>query len=314
MTTLKELQFAEILTAWEKHQRLPELAAFRSGFLLFYSSIWGGVSSDPKSFFVPIDDHGFHRGDGVFEAIRAVRKKPYLMTEHLERLGRSAAAIGLQLPYTLAEMAQILAQMAEKAGEEDLILRVFATRGPGGFGVNPKDSPSTRFYAVATRFKPMAEELWSKGVRLGLSRVTVKPDPFAGIKSLNYLPNVLMKKEAIESGFDFTVGFDAKGFITEGATENVAIISKTGELQHPHLHSILHGCTMKRAFDLAEKIGLVKTSRGVDLTEKDLREAKEVFLIGTALDVTPVGYLIDTPITPGPLARALRDLLRKDQA
>lgn len=279
----------------------------------FYSSLLGGITQDPTYFMVNIDDHGFHRGDGVFEAIRIAFRKPYLLGPHLDRLERSAARVGLALPHSREEIKSILHDLTRLADEESLVLRIYITRGGGGFGVSPTESPESQMFAVATQFQPAAPEVWEKGYSLTLSPVEVKSGDFAKIKSLNYLPNVLMKADALKRGFDYGVGVDERGFITEGATENIVIVNRHGELCHPRFDRMLDGCTMKRLFELAPSIPTLSLKAETDFTVDDLRTAQEILIVGTTVDVSPVTRFEDRKLPVGARARELLQLLRTDQ-
>lgn len=298
---------------WRAYQLRDSRQALMRQIRGFYSSLLGGITQDPAYFHIPIDDHGFHRGDGVFEAIRVAFRKPYLLGAHLDRLERSAARVGLKLPHTRDEIKSILHDLTRLAGDESLVLRVYVTRGGGGFGVNPAESPESQMFAVATRFQPLAPEVWEKGFALTVSPVAVKSGDFARIKSLNYLPNVLMKADAVARGFDYAVGVDERGFITEGATENIVIVNQNGDLCHPRFDRMLDGCTLKRAFELARGLPSLPQRCEVDLTLDDLMSAREILIVGTTVDVSPITRFEERPLAVGPVARELLRLIQTDQ-
>ena len=93
-----------------------------------------------------------------------------------------------------------------------------------------------------------------EGARVIKSRVPPKQSFFARLKSCNYLPNVLMTREAADAGADFAVAFDEQGFLTEGATENFGIVTSDGMLMVPRAVNILAGTTMLRVMELAEQL------------------------------------------------------------
>lgn len=291
----------------------------RNGYRAMFSTWWRGIVTDPVLMVMPIDDHQVHRGDAVFEAVKAVNGRIWLATEHLARLERSAAAIGLKSPLSLAEMENVLVETMRASGLRSAVLRIFLSRGPGQFSTNPYDSVGPQFHVVATELKPWATEKIEAGVSLGLSKIPVKDPWLAQIKSCNYLANVLMKKEAVDRGLDFTVGVDAHGFLTEGSTENLMLLAADGALVRPKPAGILAGTTMFRAFKLAESLPkeLVAGFEERDLKIEDLTSAREVMMAGTTLDVLPVTRLEQNVIGGGrcgPVARRLRELLIADQA
>lgn len=310
----KLLSAAEFNERWAAFQKSPARIQRSMSFQLMYSSLVDGFSKNPAHFVLPLDDHGFHRGDGVFEAMKVLDGKIYLRDEHLDRLWRSSSKIHLEPPVSRSELETILKEACALSNQAPTqVLRLYVTRGSGGFGVSPAESIGSHLYVVMTSFQPADEVTWAKGVSLGLAQTALKPKPFCGIKSLNYLPNVLMKWEALQQKVDFTVGVESNGSLTEGATENVALINARGELCRPHWDAILDGCTLQRVFELARARTNLVLREGVNLTEKDLREAQEVFLVGTTLDVTPVTQILGETRRLGPWSKKLRNLLLEDQ-
>lgn len=135
----------------------------------------------------------------------------------------------------------------------------------------------------------------------------------AKIKSCNYLPNVLMKKEAIDRNLDYVIGVDIEGNLTESATENILIVDQTGTLIHPELDSILKGTTMIRVCQLAKENAIPTQVRSFSI--KDLISAREVLITGTSLNVLPVVKFEADIIgngTPGPIAQKLNELMQAD--
>jgi branched-chain amino acid aminotransferase len=140
----------------------------------------------------------------------------------------------------------------------------------------------------------------------------------AEIKNCNYLPNVLMKRESIDWGVDFVVGYDAQGHLTEGPTENAGIVTRHGELAFPRLENILAGTTMLRLVDLAKAFpdsGELRAIRFRDISEDEVRAAAEVLVVGTTINVVAVRAYEGQPVgdgRPGPVWRRLQTLLEED--
>lgn len=290
----------------------------KKSYLAMYSSWFGGITKDPSLMLVPVDDHLVHRGDGVFEAMKVVQGKVYLMNDHLDRLETSASQLGIKWPFSREQMVDIIHETIKAAGVSESLVRLYMSRGPGGFTTNPYESVGTQVYCVITAFKPMAEAKYTEGASIGRSKIPPKEPWFATIKSCNYLQNVLMKKESVDRGIDFAIGFDHNGVVTEGSTENIMILNSHGELIRPHLKQILKGTTMMRALHLAQDLirqGQVKNIIEKDIHEKDLLSAKEVMMVGTTLDVLPVTSFEGHKIADGKagfVAQTLRRLLRED--
>lgn len=305
----------EILTSPEILNKLIQrpFHPWELNYLAHYSSYWDGISTDPRILLIPVDDHLVHRGDGVFEAFRLINNSFYLLEQHLTRLRHSAEAIGLYVPWSDSELKQLIEKLAITAGESHLIFRLFVSRGCGGFTTNPYESPAPQLTLIACRFKPMDQEKYQNGALIGRSKYLQKPEPYATIKSCNYLPNVLMKKEAIDRKLDFVVAFNNQSYLTESSTENIFILNHQNELLHPHFGSILKGTTLVRCLELA-KLKLNIQNRESNITEQDLLEAKEVFMAGTTLDILPVSQYETKTYEVGPIGQTLNQLIQQDQS
>ncbi len=283
-----------------------------------YSSQWHGFTTDPDLMHVPLDDHLVHRGDGVFEVMRAIDGKVYQMDEHLQRLNRSAEAIALDLPPDYKDIKEIVSRLIRLAPYKDCVIRIIISRGPGSFNVNPFDCPASHMYVNIMRFRGMPRKYYSEGVSLVSSSVPVKKTFFANIKSCNYLPNVLMKMEASNKGADFPVSLDENGCLAEGATENIGVLTKDNILEFPFTHRTLSGITAKAVLRLSVNLiekGMIADAKRANITPEEAYMAKEIFLTGTSIDVLPVvsydNHVISNGI-PGPVSAELLRLLRDD--
>jgi 4-amino-4-deoxychorismate lyase len=288
---------------------------FHKEYYAFYSSWYGGIVKNPQLMLLPIDDHIVHRGDGVFETMKAVARAVYLMDEHLHRLFRSSKSIALQASLDYDQLKAIILETLIVADQEDAIIRIYLSRGPGNFSVNPYDAIGPQLYVVIAQLIPPTPEKYERGVTVGESTIPIKPTWMAQIKSCNYLPNVLMKKEAVDRGMDFVIGVDHQGHITESATENIMIVDQKGTIVHPTLDSILSGTTMVRACELAREHGLATEVRAISLAE--LHDANEVMIAGTSLNILPVVAFEGDPIAsgqPGPVAKQLNEWMLHDIA
>lgn len=282
----------KVLSASEVQEKLQQRSyGAQKSYLAMYSTWWGGIVTDPGLMIVPVDDHIVHRGDGVFEAIKVVDGKIFLLQEHLERLVLSAGQISLTLPMSLEEIKRVIISTTASVGAKNAVLRLYISRGPGGFTTNPYESIASQLYLIVTSYTPLSDEKYLAGVKVGRSLIPPKDPWLATIKTCNYLPNVLMKKESVDRKIDFAIGVDSEGYITEGSTENIVLIDKNKVLVRPKLRQILKGTTMMRSFELANNLvqeGLLASIQEKDLTEKDILNAHEVMMIGTTLDVLPV--------------------------
>jgi len=267
---------------------------------------------------IPIDDHLVHRGDGAFDVMRCVRGKIYQMEEHLRRLERSARAISLDFPPDYDLIREVIKSLTLMGGERDCLIRVILSRGPGSFSTNPFDCPSSQIYINVIRFKGLPDKYYREGIHLVTSQIPIKKSFFANIKSCNYLPNVLMKMEAIKADCQYSVSLDEHGFLAEGSTENIGVLTADGVLKFPGFERTLSGITAKRIFQLAEELvkeNLIKDVKFVGISPEEAYQAEEIFLTGTSLNILPVvsydGRRIGSG-SPGPLYARFSSLLWED--
>jgi branched-chain amino acid aminotransferase len=304
----------------EDCQRLAEalVKPYHKNYLAMYSSVLGGVVTDPFLMTVPVDDHMVHRGDGIFEAFKCINGNIYNLRAHLERLERSARAVYLTLPASLEHITDLVVGTIRLAGARDCLIRLFVSRGPGGFTTNPYECPSSQIYIVACNPSVYPKELSTEGVLIKSSSIPVKKSYFANIKSCNYLPNVLMKKEAVDAGVQYTVSIDENGFLGEGSTENIGLVTPNRTLKFPRFARILKGTTVTRVAELAESLVADGKLEQVVFEDINLNEAysgAEILLFGTTFDVLPAvvfdGHAIGSG-RPGEIYQSLHALLMKD--
>lgn len=296
----------------------PEYAA-QNDYHAMYSSVFSGIVTDPKLMTIPVDDHLVHRGDGVFEAFKMVDGKVFLLDEHLARLERSAGDIFLELRHSKEEMIAICKQLTEVSGLKDILFRLYASRGPGGFTPNPYASVGPQLYLIASALRNPAPELYENGAKIGFSQVEIKSGGLAKVKTCNYISNVLMAKEAVDQKLNFMINVTADGLLGEGPTENIAYLNQDNELIYSSFDHTLRGTTLLRLQELSGELqaqGLISGMREAKQSADELYNAKEVFMIGTTLDALPVVEVAGKVVgdgKPGPVSKLARKLLKKDQ-
>ena len=294
------------------------LRPYHKSYLAMYSSVLGGVVTHPFLMTIPVDDHMVHRGDGIFEAFKCINGNIYNLQAHLKRLEHSARAVYLTLPANPEQITELVKGTIRVAGTRDCLIRLFISRGPGGFTTNPYECPSSQLYIVVCNLSSPPEEQMREGVSLKSSSIPVKKSYFANIKSCNYLPNVLMKKEAVDAGVQYTISMDENGFLGEGSTENLGLVTSEGVLKFPRFSRILRGTTVTRAADLAKSIverGKLRQVTFEDITLNEAYCGSEILLFGTTFDILPVvmfdGHSIGSG-SPGEIYYLLRQLLEED--
>ncbi len=283
-----------------------------AGIRAFYDYRVGLIATDPKLMLMPWDDHLVHRGDGVFETMKFLDSKLYQLDPHFKRMERSCSSIHLAPPCTWERVKELTIEVARAANVKDGLIRVLLGRGPGGFGIDPAECPQSSLYIVAYDIHPKPESMFETGVTAFKTSIPAKQSYLATIKSIDYLPNVLMKREAVEKGYDFPFCFDEKGFLAEGATENVCIVDQDGKLHIPEFTNALAGTTLMRVVDLIKDECAI-IFRGI--SEDEVREAKEVIIVGTTMDAISVVRYEGKPIhnvKPGPVSKRMCELLKQD--
>ncbi len=280
--------------------------------MAFYDHRVGVIGTDPRLMVLPLDDHMVHRGDGVFETMKFVERKLYQLEPHMDRLMFSARSIFLEPPCPWEDLKTMIVDVARAANADQGMVRILLGRGPGGFGIDPRECPKAGLYIVAYALHPRPESAYEKGVTASRCSMPAKRGLMAKIKSVNYLPNVLMKREAVQSGCDYSLCFDDDGFLAEGAVENVCLVDAQGRLVVPELNNALTGTTLMRALD-AVKGEMPVVFRQV--TEDDVYLAREVILLGTTIDALSVVRFNKKPIhdvRPGPVSKKMRRFLIQD--
>jgi len=258
---------------------------------------------------VSVYDHGLLYGDGVFEGIRAYGGVVFKLKEHIDRLYTSAHTIMLQVPLRKDQMTKAVLDTLKKNGLRDAYIRLVVTRGVGDLGLDPrKCSKATVIVVTEPTVTLHSKEKKEKGITAMIA--WVKRDPVDAtsheVKSLNYLNSVLAKIESNTAGVDEAICLDKTGFVCEGVAENVFIVRDGRVVTPPTSTGALHGITRAVVMQLAERLGFAVAERNITPTE--LFTADEVFLTGTAAEVTPVIEVNKRTIgdgKPGPITRKL---------
>lgn len=261
---------------------------------------------------ISVYDHGLLYGDGVFEGIRAYDNAVFRLKEHIERLYRSARSIMLQVPMTHEQMITAVLRTLTKNKLKDAYIRLVVTRGVGDLGLDPrKCAKATVIIITEPAIALHSKEKRENGIT---AMVTwVKRDPVDAtsheVKSLNYLNSVLAKIESNTAGIDEAICLDKTGFVSEGVAENIFIVKEDNLFTPPTSTGALPGITRATVMELAEKLGYTVNERNV--TPNELFTADEVFLTGTAAEITAVREVNGRMIGTGKIGPITSKLLRE---
>jgi len=257
---------------------------------------------------ISVYDHGLLYGDGVFEGIRAYKGVVFKLGEHIDRLYRSAHAIMLDIPLTKEEMIRAVIETLKRNNLRDAYIRLVVTRGVGDLGLDPRKCPKPTVIIITDTIKLHKTEAKEKGVTAAITWVRRDSVDATSheIKSLNYLNSILAKIEANNMGVDEAICLDHRGFICEGAAENLFIVKEGKIITPPTVTGALPGITRNRIIRLARDLGYEVYER--DITPTELLTADEVFFTGTAAEIVPVVEINKRKIgdgTPGPVTKHL---------
>jgi len=237
---------------------------------------------------ISIFDQGFIFGDGVFDTLVVRNGFIFKLDAHLDRLYRSAKAVMINIPIEKKEFKRIVVETVRRSGLLDAYLKCIVTRGIGKqpiLGRGETTTPSIVVFVVPP-VSVVSPEKIEEGAKL--ISTTIKRAHHESIdprtKSLNYLPNVLMRLEAIQHGVDEAISFDYEGYVTEGGVENIFII-KDGVFKTP-ARGILEGITRETVMEYVKAEG--QDVQETNLTKYDLYNADEIFLCSTAGGIFPV--------------------------
>ena len=251
--------------------------------------------------------HGLHYASSVFEGERAYNGRIFKGTEHSKRLEFSATTLGMKLPYSTAELDAAKKLTLEKNGLTDAYLRPVAWRGSEMMGVSAQ--ANTIHVAIAVWEWPsyFSAEAKMKGIRLTLSdwrRPSPDSAPVHAKAAGLYMICTLAKHKAEAAGYQDALMYDYRGYVAEATGANV-FLAIDGKLHTPTADCFLNGLTRQTAIELARRNGIEVIERHIQPDE--LAKATEVFLTGTAAEITPVGEIGPHRFTPGQICKTVMD-------
>ncbi len=256
--------------------------------------------------------HAMHYGTGVFEGIRAYETPQgtaiFRNQDHLERLEKSAKLYYMELPYPKEQLREVTHELIARNGFKSCYIRPLVWRGYGPMGLNPLDNPVEAMVAVWEWGAYLGEEGKRNGVRARVSsyrRISSESLIPHSKACGQYLNSVLAKIESVKAGYEEAILLDDKGYVCEGTGENVFVI-KDGVIHTPgQADGILDGINRKSCIQIARDLGYEVVERTIARAELAL--ADEVFLTGTAAELTPMREIDDIEIgPPGPITRAIQ--------
>jgi len=248
--------------------------------------------------------HCLHYGTGVFEGMRAYETERgtaiFRHEEHLDRLYKSAELYYMPIPYTLQELKAAVHDVVAKNNLPSCYIRPIAFRGAGVMGINPLDAPVDVAIAAWPWGAYLGEEAKEKGVRAKvtswrrISSDSLIPHAKA---SGQYLNSVLAKIESHKAGYEEGILLDDHGFVCEGTGENIYVVRDGVICTPPQTAAILDGINRKSVIQIAKDEGYELVER--DVARAELYLADELFMTGTAAELTPIREVDDHVIGDG---------------
>ena len=255
--------------------------------------------------------HTLHYGMGVFEGIRAYETADgpavFRLTDHMQRLHNSARIMMMELPYSVEELVQATKDVVRASGLPSAYIRPIAYYGYGEMGLNTLPCSVDVAIACWPWGAYLGDEAVSKGVRMKISSWTRHDHntmPPASKTTGNYVNSSLAKVEALKAGYDEAIMLSPQGFVSECTGENI-FAARGGTLITPPIAAgALEGITQDTVMTIGRDLGF--ESRFDYLTRSDLYVCEEMFVCGTAAEVSAVNSVDDRPIPcPGPMTTAI---------
>ena len=258
--------------------------------------------------------HTLHYGTGVFEGIRAYETADgpavFRLTEHMERLVNSAKIMAMPMPYTVDELVEATKAVVAASGLPSCYIRPIAYYGYGEMGLATTNCTVDVSIACWPWGAYLGDDALTKGVRMKISSWTRHDHnimPPAAKTTGNYANSTLAKMEALRAGYDEAIMLNGAGLVAECTGENV-FVSRHGRLITPPLTAgALEGITQSSVTTIAADLGIEVVIGG--LARSDLYIADEIFVVGTAAEVSAVNSVDDRPVPcPGPATKAIGEV------
>jgi branched-subunit amino acid aminotransferase/4-amino-4-deoxychorismate lyase len=248
---------------------------------------------------VPLNDRGFLLGDGLFETTRVAQGRPFRLAQHLDRLARGADLFKITLPLSLKEIQKRAAELIEKNGLAEAVLRVTLTRGPGARGYSGAGAgPPTLALTLHPLPPQSADEPLQWSLITSSFRVAAG-DTLATFKCTSKALHVLARAEAEARGADEALLLNTNGEVAEAASGNLFWIYRDKICTVPTGRGVLPGITRAVVLEICQALGL-ETNKRVIKPEM-LRNAAGIFITQGALGIIPVVAFDGLPVPPSPL-------------
>lgn len=253
-------------------------------------------------------DHGFLYGYGLFETMRAYEGHIFRLDRHLTRLRCSAESLGLRAKLDAFDLENACVETLQANKLKDARVRLTITAGEGDMTPDLSTCSNLTVLVAARNFVPLPPERYEQGFKAALSFLRRdSQSPLSRLKCTCYVSNILARMEAKAAGCDEAIMLNELGYIAEGSTANIFLVSE-GELSTPSLESgILPGITREVVLEIARDLNIKMVERQVELGE--LSGAEEAFVTNSIIEVMPLTRLNGEPIGTGKPGKLTRNLM-----
>jgi len=258
--------------------------------------------------------HGLHYASCVFEGERVYNGEVFKLREHTQRLIDSGRELGFEIPYSLAELEQATRETVAAQGYADAYVRPVAWRGSEMMGVSAQDTKINVAIAVWEWPSYFSPEARMRGIRLTTStwrRPAPDTAPVHAKAAGLYMICTLSKHAAEAEGFDDALMLDYRGRIAESTGANIFLV-QDGKIHTPTPDCFLDGITRRTVIGLAKKRNFEVIERAI--MPDELEKTDEIFVTGTAAEVTPVGEIDGRKFTVGTICQTLMEDYMKKHA
>ena len=272
----------------------------RDGFIWY-----NGEMLDWRDAKVHVLNHGLHYASCVFEGERVYNKKVFKLTEHTERLHKSAELLGFEIPYSVEEINSITNQVVAANHIENGYVRPFAWRGSEMMAVAAQKNKIHVAVAAWSWPSYFSTEAKERGLRLQTSawkRPSPECAPTASKAAGLYMICTLSKHAAEQAGFEDALMLDYRGLVAEATGANIFFVMN-GELHTPTPDCFLDGITRRTIIDLAKQRGITVVERHIK--PEEIATASEVFICGTAAEISPIGVIDEQKFAVGAITKQL---------
>ena len=258
--------------------------------------------------------HALHYGSGVFEGIRAYKTADgpavFRLTDHMERLERSAKIYYMDMPYSTEELVAATKELVKVNELDGCYIRPIVFRGYGEMGLSPLNAPIDVSIACWPWGAYLGEEGIKHGIRAKVStyrRIDANVMPPAAKACGNYINSILAKVEIVHAGYDEGILLNTHGFVTDGPGENIFIVKQGVLYTPPTSDGALEGITRDSVMTIANDLGYAVVED--HLVRSDIYLADEAFYTGTAAEVVPIREADERFIgEPGPITKAIQEV------